>query len=261
MTFTITPMVVAYGPHREKSRFTYMHYAGETIDLPYVSWLIQGEGMNVLVDVGCSATAYQEHIRPKDRPLVHVGQTFADVVDVVAIEDQLARRNLKPDDIDMVILTHLDWDHCMSTNVFDNSRIVVQRSEWDALPPHPLFKSGFCPDYIYEEIGDMELDLIEGDKQIASGLELMLTPGHTVGGQSVVVETPVGRFVIGGMCTIRENFYPPEDLGEIEYEVIPPGGHVDVIGAYNSMLRIKDVGGDNVLPVHDLRSFEMETLG
>jgi len=238
-----------------------MHYAGETIDLPYVSWLVQGDGINVLVDVGCSATDFIEHIRPKDRPLVHVGQTFADVTDVVPIEDHLARRGLEASDIDFVVLTHLDWDHCMSTRSFDKSKIILQRSEWEALPPHPLFKSGFCPDYIYEEIGDMDLELVDGDKVLASGLELMLTPGHTAGGQSVVVQTPVGRFVIGGMCTIRDNFYPPADLGEIAYRVIPPGGHVDVIAAYDSMVRILDVGGENVLPVHDLRAFEMGTVG
>ncbi|MEZ5175592.1 MAG: N-acyl homoserine lactonase family protein [Acidimicrobiia bacterium] len=261
MTFTITPLVVAYGPHREKSRFTYMHYAGETIDLPYVSWLIEGEGIRALVDVGCSATDYVEHIRPADRPLVHVGQTFDDVQDVTTIEEHLAARGWTPDDIDMVILTHLDWDHCMSTRIFHKSKIILQRSEWDALPPHPLFKSGYCPPYIYEEIGDMDLDLVEGDKQLAEGLRLMLTPGHTPGGQSVVVDTRNGKFVIGGMCTIRENFYPPADLGDIEYKVIPPGGHVDVIGAYDSMIRMLDVGGDNVLPVHDLRAFDMGVVG
>ncbi len=72
--FTIEPMVVAYGPHREKSRFTYMHHAGVAIDIPYVSWLIRGPHLTALIDVGCSAQDYAEHIRPKDRELVHVGQ-------------------------------------------------------------------------------------------------------------------------------------------------------------------------------------------
>ena len=47
--YTITPMVVAYGPQREKSRFTYMHNFGEKVDIPYVSWLLQGDGRNILV--------------------------------------------------------------------------------------------------------------------------------------------------------------------------------------------------------------------
>ena len=40
--YTITPMVVALGPQREKSRFTYMHNFGEKVDIPYVSWLLEG---------------------------------------------------------------------------------------------------------------------------------------------------------------------------------------------------------------------------
>ena len=32
MTFTITPLVMAYGPQREKSRFTFLHNFGEKID-------------------------------------------------------------------------------------------------------------------------------------------------------------------------------------------------------------------------------------
>ena len=57
--FTITPMVVAKGPQREKSRFTYMHGCGEKVDIPYTTWLIQGRGLNALVDTGCSAEDYR----------------------------------------------------------------------------------------------------------------------------------------------------------------------------------------------------------
>ena len=66
--YTITPMVVAFGPQREKSRFTYMHNFGDKVDIPYVSWLIRGEGRNILVDAGCSADDYKKHIRG-DEPL------------------------------------------------------------------------------------------------------------------------------------------------------------------------------------------------
>ena len=66
---TITPMLVAIGPNREKSRFTYMHNFGEKVDIPYFSWLIRGEGRNILVDAGCSADAYKTHIRLS---LIHI---------------------------------------------------------------------------------------------------------------------------------------------------------------------------------------------
>ena len=58
--YSITPLVVAHGPQREKSRFTYMHNFGDKVDIPYVSWLIQGEGRVILVDTGCSAADYKD---------------------------------------------------------------------------------------------------------------------------------------------------------------------------------------------------------
>ena len=58
----------------------------------------------------------------------------------------------------------------------------------------------------------------------SKGVRLMLTPGHSPGGQSVVVDTDDGTYVIAGMCTIRDNFYPPEEvLAKGTYKVIPAG--------------------------------------
>ena len=79
MTFSITPLVASYGPRREKSRFTFLHNFGEKIDLPYVSWLVQSteHGLNVLVDVGCSATEYRQHIKAsEERKFRHAGEEF-----------------------------------------------------------------------------------------------------------------------------------------------------------------------------------------
>jgi len=83
---TITPMVVALGPQREKSRFTYMHNFGEKVDIPYVSWLIEGGNALVLVDTGCSAESYRTRIRG-DEPLRLAGETFRDVEDVKPLEE------------------------------------------------------------------------------------------------------------------------------------------------------------------------------
>lgn len=258
--FSIEPMVVAYGPHREKSRFTYMHHAGEPVDIPYVSWLLRGPDMNILVDVGCSARDYDEHIRPKDAPLVHVGQVFADVVDVMSITDHLRTRGMTPKDIDVVVLSHLDWDHCMTIEPFADSAIVVQRSEWDNTPSHEMFATSYAPRYHYDQIAQMKLQLISGTYKLADGVELRLTPGHTVGGQSAVVDTAEGTFVIAGMCVLKENFYPPEDVKE-HFKVIPPGGHTDLFQAYDSMLEILKIGGNNVLPLHMLEAPHLGTIG
>jgi N-acyl homoserine lactone hydrolase len=258
---TITPMLVAIGPNREKSRFTYMHNFGEKVDIPYFSWLIRGEGRNILVDAGCSADAYKEHIRG-DEPLHLAGEVFQDVVDVKSIEDHFEEQGLSFDDIDTFVQTHLDWDHCMNTPKFTKSKILIQRAEWEKIPVHPLFKSTYAPKYVYEQIAGLSVEFIEGDLVLSKGVRLMLTPGHSPGGQSVVVDTDDGTFVIAGMCTIRDNFYPPESVtSKGTYKVIPAGMHLDPILCYDSMLRILDVGKENVLPFHDDSVLERGTIG
>jgi glyoxylase-like metal-dependent hydrolase (beta-lactamase superfamily II) len=259
--YTITPMVVAIGPQREKSRFTYMHNFGEKVDIPYVAWLIQGNGRTILVDAGCSADDYKRHIRGEG-PLMLAGETFQDVVDVEPIEQCLAEQGLAFDDVDTFIQTHLDWDHCMNTTKFRRSKILIQRAEWEKIPVHPLFKSTYAPKSHYAEIAKLNVEFVEGDVEVADGLRTMVTPGHSPGGQSVVVDTNEGTYVIAGMCTIRENFYPPEDvLARSDYRVIPPGMHIDPILCYDSMLRILDVGKDKVLPFHDSAVLELERIG
>jgi N-acyl homoserine lactone hydrolase len=260
--YTITPMVVAFGPQREKSRFTYMHNFGEKVDIPYVSWLIEGEGRNVLVDAGCSADDYRRHIRGDKPALMLAGERFADVVDVKPIEEHFEERGLSFGDIDTFIQTHLDWDHCMNTTKFGKSRILIQRAEWERIPFHPLFASTYAPKAHYEEIAKLDVEFVDGDHEVAKGLCCLLTPGHSPGGQSVCVDTNEGTYVIAGMCTIRENFYPPEDVLEKgTYKVIPTGMHTDPLACYDSMLRLLDVGKDKVLPFHDSAIMSMATLG
>jgi N-acyl homoserine lactone hydrolase len=259
--YTITPLVVAQGPQREQSRFTYMHGFGEKVDIPYVAWLLRGPGPTILVDTGCSARDYAEQVRG-DGPLKLAGEVFADVQDVVPIEERLSEQGLGFDDIEILVQTHLDWDHCMNTTKFTKSKILIQENEWRKIPVHPLFRSTYAPKAHYEQIGRQDVQFLDGDHKLTDGVELLFTPGHSPGGQSVKVETSEGTYAIAGMCTIRENFYPSEEvLASGSYTVIPPGMHIDPIVCYDSMLRLKDVAGDNVLPFHDSAVLDMQTIG
>ena len=259
--YTITPLVVAYGPQREKSRFTYMHNFGDKVDIPYVSWLIRGEGRVILVDAGCSASDYREHIRG-EKPLELAGETFQDVIDVKPLEQYFEELGLSFDDVDTFIQTHLDWDHCMNTTKFTKPRILIQRAEWQKIPFHPLFASTYAPKEHYERLGKLNVEFVEGDYEVAPGIRCIVTPGHSPGGQSVVVDTNDGTYVIAGMCTIRENFYPSEAvLAKGTYKVIPTGMHTDPLECYDSMLRILDVGKDKVLPFHDSAIMDVEVIG
>jgi N-acyl homoserine lactone hydrolase len=260
----ITPLVVALGPQREKSRFTYMHNFGEKVDIPYVAWLLQDGTHNVLVDTGCSAADFAAKVRPGDGPLMLAGERFADVEDVTPLDQGLAEQGLDLDAIDLVIQTHLDWDHTMNTPrlAAGGARIVVQRKEWEQVPAHPLFASTYAPPETYGEIEAGDLQLLDGDIEILPGVSLMVTAGHSPAGQSVIVDTAAGRHVIVGMCTIAENFWPPDEvLAKGTYKVIPTGMHIDPIETYDSMLRIKDIPEARILPFHDSAVLDYGVLG
>ena len=130
---------------------------------------------------------------------------------------------LRPQDIDIIILTHLHEDHIQLARRYPKARFIVQKSELEfARNPHPV--QAFC--YLKDPFDDVNFQVIEGDKEIVDGVRVMLTPGHSAGAQSIVVETAQGRAMITGFCCIRTNFKPPRELG---IPVIPPGILLDFV--------------------------------
>lgn|SRR5579862_277858 len=93
-----------------------------------------------------------------------------------------------PRDVTCVINTHLDFDHCGGNRLFPGVPIHVQRNELRA-PRGPREWVHF------EGATYVEHD---GEDEVLPGVRLLPTPGHTVGHQSVLVDTPDGLVVLGG---------------------------------------------------------------
>jgi glyoxylase-like metal-dependent hydrolase (beta-lactamase superfamily II) len=118
--------------------------------------------------------------------------------------------------------------------------VYVQQAEIDFFNnPHPI-DHRYYPDVLE----GVNLKIINGDAEIVTGIEVLFTPGHTPGGQSVVVETSKGKAIITGLCCNAENF--PRGGG-----IIAPGVHLDAIQAYESMRRIREAA-EIIIPIHDL---------
>jgi glyoxylase-like metal-dependent hydrolase (beta-lactamase superfamily II) len=169
--------------------------------------------------------------------------------DIQSLEDGLAKLDLKPDDFEIVILTHLHWDHISLARKFINAEFIVQKDELDfARNPHPA--SAMTGDYSNKVFNDLKLRVIEGDKEIIDGVRVFLTPGHSPGAQSVAVNTPDGVAVITGFCCSLANFDPPRHIKEKGYPVVTTGLHLDIRQAYDSGLKVKQTA-DIVLPLHE----------
>jgi len=227
----------------EKGPMTYLAYPGHTIIRPYVMWYIRVGDKNVLVDTAIEAEDYRNY---------HPGFNNMPFESVQTFEQALAKVDCAHDDIDIIIQTHLHMDHIYNSSKCRNAVIYVQEEELQfALHPHPIFEIV----YPKEIIKKLNFKVINGDQIILPGISVMLVPGHTPGGQAVVVDTTKGKAVISGFCSIMENFDPPEDVKTTvtpfaSYPVIAPGIHTDLFQAYESVLRVKQVA-DIIIPLHD----------
>jgi glyoxylase-like metal-dependent hydrolase (beta-lactamase superfamily II) len=112
----------------------------------------------------------------------------------------LADAGLSADDIDVVIASHLHFDHAGGLTVrgadgrarprFERARHVVRRQEWeDALAPHERNRASYVDDN-YVPLRDAGLlELVDDDVEIVPGVRLQRTGGHTRGHQIITIES------------------------------------------------------------------------
>lgn len=225
--YVIHPLVVGMN-ETDQGIMTYLKGYGKRIWIPSYVFYLEGGPQNILVDTGL-----EQFMVPPE-----VAAQYG--VEVLEFEEALAKYGLKPEDIDIIIHTHLHNDHCENDYKCTNARVFVQKAEYEFfLNPHPVDHRYF-PDLLDE----VEVVTVEGDQEIVPGISVMLTPGHTPGGQSVVVQTRKGKAIITGFCCNEQNF-------PTSAPVVPPGVHLDLIQAYESIQRIK-AAADILIPLHDL---------
>jgi N-acyl homoserine lactone hydrolase len=227
-TYTIHPLAVGFN-ETDQGIMTYQHFYGKRIMLPMYAFAVKGGDKNILVDSGI-----EEFMTPPD---LEERMGFP----VLEFEEALQSIGWTPEDIDIIIHTHLHNDHCENDCLCRNAEVFVQKAELEFFnDPHPIDHR-----YYSDVLDDVNIKTVEGDTDIVDGIEVLFTPGHTPGGQSVSIETREGKAVITGLCCNAENF--PAGGG-----VIVPGVHLDVIQAYDSMVRIREAA-DILLPIHDLQ--------
>ena len=115
--------------------------------------------------------------------------------------DAMADHDLSPADVRIVINSHLHFDHCGQNAVFKHAPFHIQRSELARARRQEKTTSEWF------DFAGAKFELLDGDAEIAEGVRVVATPGHTVGHQSVIVDMPGGAAVMIGDAAYTSEIY------------------------------------------------------
>jgi glyoxylase-like metal-dependent hydrolase (beta-lactamase superfamily II) len=171
---------------------------GTKVDVPWFFYVLVHSGGNVMFESGV-------HPDLVDDPGTRLG-FWADVLEIRVragddVVSQLASIELAPEDITTVVLSHMHFDHVSALPLFGHARIVVQRSELSFARSPAAYQADLynAPDFA----GDHDWLLLEGPHDLFDDrhLEIIPTPGHTPGHQSLLVRTEHSRVMLLGDAT------------------------------------------------------------
>ncbi|NLM19772.1 MAG: N-acyl homoserine lactonase family protein [Clostridiaceae bacterium] len=198
----------------EKSSLTMGIDFGVPIPIPMWSAAIEGNGHKIVVDTGIKSLEWTK-------------ENLGDQYEVEQESDETMEAALehigwKPEEVDIVINTHLHYDHCGSNYLFKNAKFYLQSSEWDyAFQP---VKNQEC--FYYEELFGWQAvrytswKMLSGEYQILPGLRVIPLGGHSVGGQGVFVNTKEGIVCLAmdavGLYENLENNILPNIMTNVE---------------------------------------------
>lgn len=160
------------------------------IPMNHTCLFVKAGGKNIVVDAGYGT-------KLPDKMKRNVG-----IRNEGGLPRSLARLGIQPEDIDLVIDTHLHGDHVGGNTkfkegsteeveaVFPNAEYVVQRREYeDAIQPNERTAATYLLPNYEPLFQNGQLRLLEGDTEFMTGICGVVTPGHTPGHMSVLFES------------------------------------------------------------------------
>ena len=228
----------------------YLRRGGEKEVGKRIAVYIGGCQRKIIVDTGAPdpERAFRNHPYSKPHPLKPNQGILA----------QLAQVGITPAEIEIVVLTHLHWDHVGGVSLFPNAEFIVSGEELKfALDPVPCLylayearQLGMQPEFSKVIDRIKTIDLKEED--IVEGVRVIPLTGHTPGNIGVVVDTPDGPHVIAGDAAPKyANLNGSPEQGQ---RFIMSGIYTDMIAMWKSLERIDEIVDHDysrVIPGHD----------
>jgi glyoxylase-like metal-dependent hydrolase (beta-lactamase superfamily II) len=179
----------------------------------------------VLVDTGSHPEAMNGYWPEKTRKEIPLIRSKEDMLDF-----RLYQLGLSPDDIDLLVLTHLHLDHAGNLALFSGTRagqkiiaheLEIKQGLYDTFIERSELVNGYMrPDFVgVENIG---FDPIDDDLKLTDDLELLWLPGHTPGTLGVRVDLASTGTVIYTSDAVNwgENLGPPIKLSAVFYDTV-----------------------------------------
>ena len=177
----------------DKSFLVYMKYMGQPYEAALKTLLIQTSQDNILVDTGAGELPeklrkfYKINRKPEQN-----------------LKTQLAQHDLRPQDINIIVNTHLHFDHCGNNALFPHANFIIQAEEYNyALKPERFQEAAYA-----KELFDFTANrqLIHGEFKLSNEVQLVPTQGHSIGHQSAIIKTAERNYVYcGDAAPLREN--------------------------------------------------------
>lgn len=149
--------------------------------------LVESQGKKILIDTGVG-----DKLSAKRREILNLERQKG-------LVESLRDKGVGPKEVAVVINTHLHADHCGGNTREEGGRAIptfpqadywVQEEEWEAAHhPNERTRAAYLPEN-YDPLQERgNLHLIRGDTPVTSEVRCIVTPGHTRGHQSVVIES------------------------------------------------------------------------
>lgn len=104
----------------------------------------------------------------------------------------LAEHGVTCEDIDYVLLTHMHFDHACNVDMYPNATFVVSRAEWE-YANDPERRDLFIDKASIPVIAGGKHIFVEDGDEVIPGITAMLTPGHTPGCCSYILDQGDGE--------------------------------------------------------------------
>ncbi len=156
---------------------------GNRARIPIPAVLLQVDGQSILFDTGMPDLCVNNPRALADEDDGDPPEMMPLMTEQETAVAQLAALGIAPADLRCVVNSHLHFDHCGGNRHFTSCPILVSQKELEVART----SDAYMP--VFEGPG-VQFETFEGDYELAPGVQLLETPGHTPGHHSLLVRLP-----------------------------------------------------------------------